>query len=406
MAVETDRRRFLALAKTAALGGAAGLLGGAIAWRSFDRDVFSLADFSRQEYLSAALSAYGESGNYFCAAGALAASYLNSQPWAFQVSDGQILVFADLARWTGAADPTARQLFMSVGCAIRTIEIAAGAHGVQARTSIVLDEQAVDLKTGELVLVAQIDLVPGAPGQEARKLSPLLASRRTNRHAHDLGHGISETGIQWLQKAGDTDLTRLLLVPHTQRRHTEFAKLLGQAAKYRAADNAYTNDAGRWFRCMEADLLEKRDGENLDSLGISPIYLPMWKFWRCPSPRTVADFRAEIVVERAPYSNFLGALMLPERDNSMRSIVAAGRIWQELCLIAARIPLSVHPVSALSEYFLTPGHDEAKRARASFTKDVSRMPGWKPVLAFRMGRATGDAASLPRREPDSVILTG
>jgi len=27
-------------------------------------------------------------------------------------------------------------------------------------------------------------------------------------------------------------------------------------------------------------------------------------------------------------------------------------------------------------------------------------------LAFRMGRATGDATSLPRREPDSVILTG
>ena len=83
---------------------------------------------------------YGTKPVFFCAAGALAASYLNSQPWMFEVSKNKILVFADMARWTGEADPDATQLFMSVGCAIKNIEIAATAHGYRVETRIILDK--------------------------------------------------------------------------------------------------------------------------------------------------------------------------------------------------------------------------------------------------------------------------
>ena len=55
----------------------------------------------------------------------LAPSTKNTQPWRFRVDDWAIHVFADLGRWQEVADPDQRELYMSLGCAIENILIAA-----------------------------------------------------------------------------------------------------------------------------------------------------------------------------------------------------------------------------------------------------------------------------------------
>tara|TARA_B100000886_G_scaffold337839_1_gene299408 strand:+ start:1132 stop:2352 length:1221 start_codon:yes stop_codon:yes gene_type:complete len=404
MTVNKNRRKFLIQSKRFATVGVATLLGGTVVWRAHEREVFSESKASGEHYLNVAKSTFGEDACFFCAAGALASSYLNSQPWSFEVSDKQILVFADMSRWTGANDPAARMLFMSIGAAIRNIEIAARAHGNVTKTSIVLDESVFIPGNAELVLVAQIDLFPKQLTQDFGNSYKAIADRRTNRHTHDLGRYIAKSDIRKIRIIGETTLTKTLLIPHTERSHGVLARLMAEASLFRRSSRECTDDAARWFRCEAVDALAKRDGETLETLGIPPLYLPAWKFWRCPSPQDLANFRSDIIAERSRYSNYLGALMLPRDKVSMRSIVFAGGVWQSLCLTATQFGLSIHPVSALSEYFFTPSLKKARHAEDQFQRHVSRTRDWRAVLSFRLGRATGESSFSYRRKPNSFIF--
>jgi hypothetical protein len=61
----------------------------------------------------------------------LAPSARNSQPWQFAVEDQTIHLFADLTRIQPIADPHARELYMSLGCALENLLVAAEHFGLQ-----------------------------------------------------------------------------------------------------------------------------------------------------------------------------------------------------------------------------------------------------------------------------------
>ena len=60
----------------------------------------------------------------------LAPSGFNSQPWKFKITDNVIEVWADLDRSRREVDPKDRELYISVGCAIANLEIAARYFGM------------------------------------------------------------------------------------------------------------------------------------------------------------------------------------------------------------------------------------------------------------------------------------
>ena len=59
----------------------------------------------------------------------LAPSSHNSQPWRFRVAGNEIDVGADESRWLEAAGPEKRELYISVGCALENLCIAAEHFG-------------------------------------------------------------------------------------------------------------------------------------------------------------------------------------------------------------------------------------------------------------------------------------
>ena len=62
----------------------------------------------------------------------LAPSVKNSQPWVFSVQDNRIHLIADLDRGQPVADPTRRELFISMGCALENLLVAAEHFGFRA----------------------------------------------------------------------------------------------------------------------------------------------------------------------------------------------------------------------------------------------------------------------------------
>ena len=59
----------------------------------------------------------------------LAPSTKNSQPWAFSVHGNQVYLIADLRRGQLIADPDRRELYISLGCALENLLIAAEHFG-------------------------------------------------------------------------------------------------------------------------------------------------------------------------------------------------------------------------------------------------------------------------------------
>jgi len=59
----------------------------------------------------------------------LAPSSHNSQPWKFRIQDSEINIFTDKDRWLKVADADQRELYISVGCALENLLIAAEHFG-------------------------------------------------------------------------------------------------------------------------------------------------------------------------------------------------------------------------------------------------------------------------------------
>ncbi len=60
----------------------------------------------------------------------LAPSAKNTQPWRFKVTGAEIEVRADLTRWQRVADPDRREVYLSLGCAIENLLLAAECFGL------------------------------------------------------------------------------------------------------------------------------------------------------------------------------------------------------------------------------------------------------------------------------------
>jgi nitroreductase len=91
----------------------------------------------------------------------LAPSVKNSQPWAFSVQDNRIHLIADLDRSQPIADPTRRELYISMGCALENLLVAAEHFGFRHGVSYFPEAEQVEL-------VATVLFAPGGVPSHAR----------------------------------------------------------------------------------------------------------------------------------------------------------------------------------------------------------------------------------------------
>lgn len=81
--------------------------------------------------------------------GTLAPSTHNTQPWKFEIKANTLRIFIDLSKKIPVADPTGRDMYISIGALIKNIEIAANEYLIKA-------EILISDRLGESDLVAEI----------------------------------------------------------------------------------------------------------------------------------------------------------------------------------------------------------------------------------------------------------
>jgi nitroreductase len=290
----------------------------------------------------------------------LAPSFRNTQPWLFAVRGNEVQLFVDRSRWLRATDPDQRELYLSAGCALENLLVAAAHHGYKASVSYVEEE-----RTDGLAAVVRFE--PGGRAEDRRvPLFGAIGKRQTNRrpyHRRPLGRDVMaglyaavyDEGVQlWLLTDAET--------PGRVGRLLDFA----ERAQY--ADPGYRRELaesiGRgvfghgWLEAAAGRLVVK----HVDVGGAA-------------ARKAVARLRSAPV---------LGVLTSRADDRAVQ--VRAGQAFERVALTATRKGVALQPLSALMESPMT------RAAVAGLLPEEVY-----PQHVFRLGYATPERRRSTRR---------
>jgi nitroreductase len=279
----------------------------------------------------------------------LAPSTRNTQPWRFAVEVNTVHLFADFGRGLRISDPDGRQLYISLGCALENLLVAAEYFGFRHEVRYFPER-------GNAELAASVVFAPGVTWSPARCGITLDAIVR--RHNHNGSY-------------------RPLPVPEEVRRRLRACR---EESELRLD---LTDD--RWFRrwvdglTREADRLEFADPAFRKELG----------YWIGQGV-----FGMPRVVPRLGGLTLLG--LVSATSDTHLAHVRTGQLFERLWLAGTAVGVSVHPMSQTMRL------PKLRAALAELVPDR----GWKPQHLFRVRYSSKEREPYhhtPRRPLGAVL---
>lgn len=217
----------------------------------------------------------------------LAPSGHNTQPWRFRIAEDAIHVFADLTRRLPVVDPDDHALFISLGCAIENLTIAAVEAGL--RCVVEWDDRSVT--AGDtLVRIARIRLHPTPRIDTDPQLQAAIAERQSTRRPFSAAP-IPQEHLNVLSAMCDESrppvAVRLLTAA---RDRTLIEEFLAEGNRHQFGDMAFRRELASWVRFTKREVEARRDGLSAESLGLPwmPASLGRLAFHRLVSAESQA----------------------------------------------------------------------------------------------------------------------
>ena len=298
----------------------------------------------------------------------LAPSNRNTQPWNFTVGRDQISLHSDRSRWQRVSDPHARELHVSLGCALENLLLALEHFGFGHYLTLAPDA----FDSSIAAQIAILDRPSASPSRPARLFEAIV--RRRTYHGRHRNRPLSPAALRRLRECNaDRDLTLLLTDNAAIKRAAQGLMLRGEALglsnpKYReelAASIGSGDFGGPW-------LLSVAQQFAIAQLGMK-----------------AGDARGD---DKALATSPVFGLISGANGGEAEQI-KAGQLLERLYLTATCEGLSLQPISQLLE---------ADQVRRRFAKLFRA--GGVPVMAFRLGYADPPAKPTPRRPVEEVLL--
>jgi nitroreductase len=278
------------------------------------------------------------------------------------VSDTVIGVFANYDRWLKVADADQRELYMSIGCAIENLLIAAEHFGYDHDVL-----HAPDPADRRLVAIIRLANQARPPDPSSEELFKAITRRHTNHKRYD-GRPIPEADMKQLEACASGEGIRLFLISDLAYRR-KFDELISRADAIQFADSGFREELGYWIEQGVFGtpwLLSK-----LSQMAVS--YLD------------VGNLRARKDSDLLLSAPILG-LVCAENDDRL-SHVRAGQALERIYLTATSLGISLQPMSQILEV------PEVR----SETRKLLPEPDWCPQQPFRLGYAEPEKHHAPRR---------
>jgi nitroreductase len=300
----------------------------------------------------------------------LAPSSRNTQPWKFSVAGDTIGLFADYTRWQPVADRGRRELYISLGCALENLLVAAEHFGIGYGVRYFPEPENEEL-------AATIALHPGPTRTLQRTGIPLdsLTTRRT-QHGMYQDRPISDAARRRLLLSC-CDLGLRVDLTDDAAIRSKVVELNLHADEMEFADPAFRHELAHAIG--QGTLGKSRLASWLAGMVVSGLNLG-----RAVGKRNAA------MLSSAP---FLGLISAKEDDrvSQLKTGQALERIW----LHTTAMGIGLQPMSQAVE---------VPSLRAELARVIPG-GGWVPQQVFRLGypRHT-ETGHTPRRSLDQVLL--
>jgi nitroreductase len=290
----------------------------------------------------------------------LAPSTRNTQPWRFAVQTNTVGVFADLERRQPVSDPDRRELYISLGCALENLLLAAERHGFGYEVTYFPEY-------GNEEFVAHIAFAPwGTPSPSRAGITLETLLRRHNDNSVYRPVAVPEEARRRLEACREESELRLDLTDDRffRRRVDE---LTVEADRLDFADPVFRKELGYWIG--EGAFGTRKLLSRLARLLVTRVDLA--------EPVARQD---EAIVESAA---FLGLISATSDTHLIH--VRTGQLFERLWLIATTMGINVHPMSQTTRV----------PALRSAVGELLPPGGWIPQHLFRIGYSS--RAGVPRR---------
>ena len=195
---------------------------------------------------------------------ALAPSGHNTQPWKFSIVNNSIMIYPDYSRRLPVVDPDDHALFISLGCALENLVIAANHMGYGAKVECFPPDK-------EKVCI-QVILNKKTIGFEDSDLFNAIPNRQTNRSKYD-GRSIPGKDLEKLKNINKQDKVSFIFL--TKDMGIEpIIELVKEGNILQFRNKAFVGELVNWFRFSKKDTLASRDGLNAASMGLP--FIPTW----------------------------------------------------------------------------------------------------------------------------------
>lgn len=307
----------------------------------------------------------------------LAPSAHNTQPWIFRVEGNQVVLFPDFRRALGVSDPTHRELYVSLGCALANLLIAAAHVGLHATME--------EFPSGLTGPVARIAFARG--GEETPQNAALFAAipqRHTNRGAYE-PRVVPDDVLQRIRAFGGDPGVRLDVV--TQKEKIEaLAELTAQSAveSFRSAD--FRAELSRWVRNNYTRQPDGMPGFAVGVPDLPSLLAPLMV--RLPPMAKAEAKKSRVLIAGSP-----AVVVVSSREDAPPGWVKAGAAFERAWLTAVAAGLRAAPYA---------GPFEA----AELHEAVERLLGitdFRSQALLRLGYGPPDPHPTPRREVTEVL---
>ena len=273
----------------------------------------------------------------------LAPSSHNSQPWQFSVRDNEVHIYPDLDRWLKVADPERRELYISLGCALENLLVAAEHFQLGYQASFFSDRDGKEH-------FASVTFSEGNPIANLRdpSLFDAMLQRRTSREPFISRLIPKEELLQikaaWLEK----DLQLHFIANIEQKR--QLAKMVQAADQTLCANPAYRHEL--------AETIGK--GAFGDRWPVSGLAQLLFRYFNLGSRLGKRNARS---LMSTPVLIVLSA----EKDDAI-SQIKVGQLYERIALTATKLGLSTQPLSQILEI------PSLRQQLASMLPDETQLP--------------------------------
>jgi hypothetical protein len=305
----------------------------------------------------------------------LAPSGPNTQPWKFSIGDNEVSLIADFSRSLPSVDPTDRTLFISHGCLLTNLLVAAEHFGFGYDVKCLPDGFSGDR-------TAAVQFFKEAASPRFPDLFHEITKRHTNRKSFEM-RAIEDEKLQEMKDCINRDGFKLDIITNNEGK-TEMADLLARSHTIQLGNKAFRKELASWVRPNNSDA---KDGLPGYSFGYSDFESFFGSF--VFGTFDMSSSRARIETSYMKASPAV-AVLSTDREDKL-TWIKTGILFETLFMMATQLDVRF---DLFSQPIAIP---ELRQEMAQILKAKY------PQILIRMGYAE-PAKHTPRRPVEEVLV--